>query len=65
MPRRWLAPLPFIIGLIPLMNVIRSPRFASIHTVDVLRLIGCGMWFGVGLFWLFAGRRASARKQPE
>jgi hypothetical protein len=44
------------------MNVIRSPRFASFHTVDVLRLIGSGMWFGIGLLWLFARRQASDRK---
>jgi hypothetical protein len=62
MPPRKFVPAALVIGLIPLMNVSRSPRFASFHTVDVLQLIGCGMWIGLALAWLFARRQASDRK---
>jgi len=40
---------PLILGLISLATVIRRPRFASFHTVDVLELIAAGVMFGLAL----------------
>lgn len=31
------------------MNAARSPRFDTLHTVDVLQLLAAGMCFGVAL----------------
>ena len=42
--------VPLIIGIIGLMNLTQQPRFAAIHSVDVVQLIGSGMCFGVALF---------------
>lgn len=33
---------PLIVGVYSLATVMRRPRFASIHTVDVLELIAAG-----------------------
>jgi glucose uptake protein GlcU len=46
-----------IVGLIGLMNLILKPRFASIHTVDVLQLLASGMCFGLALVALLAPLR--------
>jgi hypothetical protein len=54
--------IPLIIGLFGFGNVSRNPRFASIHTVDVLQLLASGMCFGIALAALIASRRANARK---
>jgi hypothetical protein len=35
--------------MISLAIVIRRPRFASFHTVDVLELIAAGVMFGLAL----------------
>ena len=55
-----------IIGVIAFINVRESPRFDSFRTVDVLTLLGSGMWFGMALIALIVGlerpRRAEARK---
>jgi hypothetical protein len=40
---------PLAVGLISLATVIHRPRFASIHTVDVLELIAAGVMFGLAL----------------
>ena len=50
-----------IFGLIAFINVSRNPRFALIHTVDVVQLIACGMCFGVALARLIAARRAAGQ----
>ena len=41
--------LPLMVGLISLAVVMRRPRFASIHMVDVLELIAAGVMFGLAL----------------
>lgn len=48
-------------GLASLLNFGGSPAFATIRTVDVVRLIGVGMCFGVALATLilyFRGPRS-------
>jgi hypothetical protein len=40
---------PLIIGVISLATVMRRPRFASFHTVDVLELVAAGLMFGLAL----------------
>lgn len=49
---------PLFIGLIGLFNLMQRPRFAAIHTVDVLQLLASGMCFGVAL----AGVMVAVRK---
>jgi hypothetical protein len=47
-------------GIMILLAMSSRPSWASIRTVDVLRLIGTGMWFGLAIFCLaahFFGRR--------
>jgi len=51
--RRRLAPIAFVLGVFALTMAMRSPRFESLHTTDVLVILGSGMWFGVGLMALF------------
>jgi len=54
---------PLAVGLIGFYNLMQRPRFADIHTVDVVQLLASGMCFGVALaalvFWL---RNRSAEK---
>jgi hypothetical protein len=38
-----------LLGVISLVVVMRRPRFASIHTVDVLELVSAGVMFGLAL----------------
>ncbi len=53
MRRRRAVPIGVLfVGLIGFMNVARSPRFETFHTVDVLQLLASGMCFGVGLMAL-------------
>ena len=52
--------LVFICGLVAFGNVCRNPRFASIHTVDVVSLLAAGMCFGVVLVSLIMRLRAKA-----
>ena len=40
---------PLAVGLVSLAIVARRPRFASIHTVDVLELVAAGVMFGLAL----------------
>jgi hypothetical protein len=56
------VPAYLVLGLIAFGNVSRNPRFASIHTVDVLQLLGSGMCFGLALAVLAVRRRANALK---
>jgi hypothetical protein len=47
-------------GIMHLLTMSSRPSWASIRTVDVVRLIGTGMCFGVAIFCLaayFFGRR--------
>ncbi len=46
--------IPVLVGSIGLTHLASQPRFALIHTVDVLQLLGSGMCFGVALFALIA-----------
>jgi hypothetical protein len=64
--RRKSAPKVFVplfiacMGLVAFSNMVSSPRFATFHTVDVVRLIASGMCFGAALAALlifFAGSR--------
>jgi hypothetical protein len=40
---------PLIVGVYSLATVMRRPRVASLHTVDVLELIAAGIMFGLAL----------------
>jgi hypothetical protein len=40
---------PLLLGVISLAIVMHRPRFASMHTVDVLELISAGVMFGLAL----------------
>lgn len=46
--------VPLAIGLIGMYNVSRYPRFAAIHSVDVVQLIASGACFGVALVSVIA-----------
>jgi hypothetical protein len=56
---------PLVVGLIGFFTLMQRPRFADIHTVDVVQLLASGMCFGVALtalvFWL---RNRTADKNP-
>ena len=56
---------PLVVGLIGFYTLMQRPRFADIHTVDVVQLLASGMCFGVALaalvFWL---RNRTADKNP-
>ena len=65
--RRKFAPKVFVplfiasMGLVAFSNVASSPRFASFQSIDVVRLIASGMWFGAALAALlifFGGSRS-------
>jgi hypothetical protein len=48
-------------GLAIFVNMADSPRFATIETIDVVRLIASGMCFGAALYGFatfFADRRS-------
>ena len=54
--------MPLVIGFVGLMNLMHEPRFATCRNVDIVRLLGLGMCFGValiGLFSLLRGPRTS------
>jgi hypothetical protein len=40
---------PLLVGLFSLTAVMRRPRFATFHTVDVLELVAAGVMFGLAL----------------
>jgi hypothetical protein len=65
--RRTIAPKVFVplfiafMGLAAFSNMASSPRFATFHAVDVVRLIASGMCFGAAtaaLVIFFGGRRS-------
>ncbi len=65
--RRTFAPKVFVplfiasMGLVAFSNTAGSPRFATFHTIDVVRLIASGMCFGAALAALlifFGGSRS-------
>ena len=62
MPLRKSFFAPLLLGLMGFFNASRNPRFASIHTVDVLQLLASGMCFGIALAALIGRFRANARK---
>ncbi|MGH9521945.1 MAG: hypothetical protein ACRD3E_05390 [Terriglobales bacterium] len=41
--------IPLLIGAFSIGIVVRRPRFAAVHTVDALELIGAGLMFGLAL----------------
>lgn len=49
---------PFFIGLIGLLSLMQRPRFALIHSVDVLQLLACGMCLGMALAGVIVAIRA-------
>jgi hypothetical protein len=52
---------PLSLRMIGFANVIRQPRFDSIHTVGVVQLLSSGVLFGIALFSLILilrGKRA-------
>jgi hypothetical protein len=54
-PRRFrvsVVLVPLILGSLGLLHLMSEPRFAAMRTVDVVRLTGCGMCFGVALVGL-------------
>jgi hypothetical protein len=54
--------MPLVIGLVGLMNLMHQPRFATFRNVDIVRLLGSGMCFGVAFFGIvlfLRGRRIS------
>jgi len=57
--RRSAAALLILFGLFGLTIVMRHPRFATFHAVDVLQLLASGACFGVGITLLFGRRRLS------
>ncbi len=60
-PKRKVAAifLPLLFGLMALFNFISSPRFEAYRAVDVVRLVGCGMCFGVALVGIVIALRGS------
>lgn len=53
-PRVQFVFAPLIVGLIGFLALTQRPRFADIHTVDVLQLLASGMCFGVALAGVIA-----------
>jgi len=54
--------VPLIVGIIGFGNVARLPRFAAIHTVDVVQLLGSGMLFGIALASVIANLRGDGNR---
>jgi len=56
---------PLAVGLIGFYTLMQRPRFAAIHTVDVIQLLASGMCFGVALAFLVSWLRdRTADKNP-
>ena len=51
--------VPLFFGVIALFNFISSPRFEAYRAVDVVRLVGCGMCFGVAIVGIVIALRGS------
>lgn len=65
-----LAPFAACMGMIAFSGVASNPRFETIHTLDVIRLMTAGAGFAVAIFSLilffnFSGPRSEARKEKE
>ena len=46
--------MPMLIGLIGLWSAMAGPRFESLRTVDVVRLLACGAGIGASLVGVLA-----------
>ena len=60
-----MAPFVACMGLIAFSGVASNPRFESIHTLDVIRLMAAGASFAIALvlliqFFAFPGPRSEA-----
>ena len=42
------------VAVLSLWYQVRNPRTQALHGSDVMGLIGCGMCFGLPLFWFFS-----------
>ncbi len=40
---------PLLVGIFALATVMRRPRAAAFHTVDILELVAAGVMFGLAL----------------
>lgn len=55
------ATVALLVGLIGIVPLLDRPRLQSMHAVDLLTLIACGMCFGVALtLFIFAFRTRRA-----
>ena len=61
--RFWLAPLIF--GLLGISRLMQSPRFDAYRTIDVVLLLGSGMWIGAVLFGVISTLRRSKRNDSS
>ena len=52
-PVIWVPVLLICFGAIGLFNCMRSPSFEAYRTVDIVKLIGIGMCFGVAIILIF------------
>jgi hypothetical protein len=43
------ALVPLLIGLFAVFDLMQKPRFANLHTMDVIQLVASGMCFGIAL----------------
>jgi hypothetical protein len=41
--------VPLLIGFFAVFDLMQKPRFANLHTVDVVQLVASGMCFGIAL----------------
>ncbi len=65
-----LAPFAACMGLFAFSSVASNPRFETIHTLDVIRLMTAGAGLAVALilliqFFNFPGPRSEAKKEKE
>lgn len=52
--------IPFLFGIMILMNLLDNPRLAALHTTDILKLTGAGAAIGVGM--VMVGLHYGARR---
>ena len=48
-----IAAVAWGVAMLSLWYLVRNPRTKALHGSDVMSLIGCGMCFGLPLFWFF------------
>ena len=64
-----MAPFAAFMGLLAFNGVASNPRFETIHTLDVIRLMTAGAGFAVALMmlmlFLLHGPRSEAKKEKE